>query len=229
MSTQTDPAANFKPPAGMNLDQWMRSRVATRATRSYDWNALKFQADFDPKYRRAQMRYVGTGATGVAVDANTVQAEHFTFSTMILPAGAEGPLASAHRRRRSLLRSARTCQTDRRAEWRDLGDGSWRPGPDFLAGRRVPRRGQHRGRRGTDVCDRRHAPSPPTRPIRRATRCPRSSAEPGIASHQGRSMSVSGIDAITFGASDLPPAASSLTTGACPWSPRLRRNWCSNP
>ena len=88
----TAPTPAYDCPAGMNLDQWMRSRVATRATRSYDWNALKFQADFDPKYARAQMRYVGTGATGVAVDANTVPAEHFTFSTMILPAGAEGPL-----------------------------------------------------------------------------------------------------------------------------------------
>lgn len=88
----TAPAPAYECPAGMSLDQWMRSRVATRATRSYDWNALKFQADFDPKYARAQMRYVGTGATGVAVDANTVPAEHFTFSTMILPAGAEGPL-----------------------------------------------------------------------------------------------------------------------------------------
>ena len=86
------PTPAYECPAGMNLDQWMRSRVATRATRSYDWNALKFQADFDPKYARAQMRYVGTGATGVAMDANTVPAEHFTFSTMILPAGAEGPL-----------------------------------------------------------------------------------------------------------------------------------------
>ena len=90
MNTTASPA--YACPTGMNLDQWMRSRVATRATRSYDWNALKFQADYDPKYRRAQMRYVGTGATGVAEDANTVQAEHFTFSTMILPAGAEGPL-----------------------------------------------------------------------------------------------------------------------------------------
>jgi mannose-6-phosphate isomerase-like protein (cupin superfamily) len=85
-------AAKYTPPAGMNLAEWLNTRVATRATRSYDWNALKFQADFDPKYRRAQMRYVGTGATGVASDRNTVQAEHFTFSTMILPAGAEGPL-----------------------------------------------------------------------------------------------------------------------------------------
>ena len=85
-------ANQYHCPEGMNLSQWMNSRVATRATRRYDWEALKFQADFDPKYARAQMRYVGTGATGVASDENTVAAEHFTFSTMILPAGAEGPL-----------------------------------------------------------------------------------------------------------------------------------------
>lgn len=85
-------AKKYTPPAGMTLADWMATRVATRATRKYDWNALKFQADHDPKYRRAQMRYVGTGATGVASDKNTVPAEHFTFSTMILPAGAEGPL-----------------------------------------------------------------------------------------------------------------------------------------
>ncbi len=38
------------------------------------------------------MRYMGTGATGVAADDNTVPAENFTFSTMVLPAGCEGPL-----------------------------------------------------------------------------------------------------------------------------------------
>lgn len=92
MSNEANQTANYQPPAGMNLGEWMKSRLATRATRSYDWDALKFQADYDPKYRRAQMRYVGTGATGVAEDANTVVSEHFTFSTMILPAGAEGPL-----------------------------------------------------------------------------------------------------------------------------------------
>jgi quercetin dioxygenase-like cupin family protein len=74
------------------LAQMLESRVARLSTRTFDWNALKFQADFDPKYKRAQMRYVGTGATGVAADNNTVPAEHFTFSTMVLPAGCEGPL-----------------------------------------------------------------------------------------------------------------------------------------
>lgn len=82
----------YTPPNGMSLADWLKSRVATRATRKYDWDALKFQADYDPKYRRAQMRYVGTGATGVSADNNSVAAEHFSFSTMILPIGAEGPL-----------------------------------------------------------------------------------------------------------------------------------------
>ena len=78
--------------AGATFAQWMESRVARFATRRYDWNALKFQADYDPKYRRAQMRYVGTGGTGVKSDSSVVPAEHFTFSTMLLPAGAEGPM-----------------------------------------------------------------------------------------------------------------------------------------
>lgn len=76
----------------MSLKQLMEARIARYSTRRYDWDALKFQADFDPKYRRAQMRYVGTGGTGVKSDANVVPAEHFTFSTMLLPAGAEGPM-----------------------------------------------------------------------------------------------------------------------------------------
>jgi quercetin dioxygenase-like cupin family protein len=79
-----------------NFDEQMTRRVARFATRQYDWDALKFQADFDPKYARAQMRYMGTGGTGVASDNNTVPAEHFTFSTMVIPKGNEGP-AHIHR------------------------------------------------------------------------------------------------------------------------------------
>ncbi|WP_442958779.1 cupin domain-containing protein [Providencia sp. PROV066] len=76
----------------MPMAQWIESRIARLEGRKYDWNALKFQADYDPKYRRAQMRYIGTGATGVSNDVNTVPAENFTFSTMVLPAKCEGPL-----------------------------------------------------------------------------------------------------------------------------------------
>ena len=76
---------------GQSFAEWMETRVARKSTRRYDWDALKFQADFDPKYRRAQMRYVGTGGTGVAKDSNTVPSGHFTFSTMVIPAGNIGP------------------------------------------------------------------------------------------------------------------------------------------
>ena len=84
MSTETETAER-------TLADWMETRIARYETRRYDWGALKFQADFDPKYRRAQMRYLGTGGTGVADDSNAVPSEHFTFSTMVLPPGCEGP------------------------------------------------------------------------------------------------------------------------------------------
>ena len=78
-------------PEGSSFEQWMESRVARFSTRKYDFDALKVQADFDPKYRRGQMRYIGTGGTGVAADSNTIPSENFTFSTMVIPAGNEGP------------------------------------------------------------------------------------------------------------------------------------------
>ena len=91
LSEQNNVKRSWDQPEGSNFSQWMESRVARLSTRKYDWDALKFQADYDPKYRRAQMRYIGTGGTGVAADANVIASEHFTFSTMIIPAGHEGP------------------------------------------------------------------------------------------------------------------------------------------
>ena len=88
----TDLPASLQQPEGSNLEAWMQTRIARFSTRRYDWDALKFQADHDPKYRRAQMRYLGTGGTGVGADSNTVENEHFTFSTMLIPAGHVGPL-----------------------------------------------------------------------------------------------------------------------------------------
>jgi mannose-6-phosphate isomerase-like protein (cupin superfamily) len=88
---EADIQAGMLRPQGQSLAQWLEGRVARFATRRYDWDALKFQADYDPAYRRAQMRYMGTGGTGVASDNNTVPAAHFTFSTMVIPAGNTGP------------------------------------------------------------------------------------------------------------------------------------------
>jgi len=90
-SEQQQLAPSWQQPEGSNLAQWMETRVARFSTRKYDFDALKFQADFDPKYRRGQMRYIGTGGTGVAADSSTIPSENFTFSTMIIPAGHEGP------------------------------------------------------------------------------------------------------------------------------------------
>jgi len=90
--TQSASNDSLLQPEGASFAEWMASRCALHKTRRYDWNALKFQADFDPKYRRAQMRYVGTGGTGIAADSSSIPAAHFTFSTMIIPAGHEGPM-----------------------------------------------------------------------------------------------------------------------------------------
>ncbi len=82
---------NLKKASAADFQNFIESRIARFETRRYDFNALKFQADLDAKYRRAQVRYMGTGASGVKTDMNVVPAEHFTFSTMLLPGGCEGP------------------------------------------------------------------------------------------------------------------------------------------
>ena len=96
MSTEAAESALGVVPQDQSLADRITGRIARYETRVLDWKALAFQADFDPKYRRAQMRYVGTGGTGVSKDSNTVPAEHFTFSTMVLPAGCEGPMHVHH-------------------------------------------------------------------------------------------------------------------------------------
>ena len=45
-------AKSWERPAGASLESWMNTRIARYQTRQYDWNALKFQADYDPKYHR---------------------------------------------------------------------------------------------------------------------------------------------------------------------------------
>jgi quercetin dioxygenase-like cupin family protein len=66
--------------------------VARLKDRHLDWGVLDFQTKVNPKYKRAQMRYVGGGGTGQHDDPNIIKAGHFTLSTMILPSGHEGPL-----------------------------------------------------------------------------------------------------------------------------------------
>lgn len=74
-----------------SLEEFEKKYVARLEDRTLDWNVLKFQEEIDPSYRRAQMRYIGRGATANN-DANVIAAEHFTLSTMVLPPGCVGPL-----------------------------------------------------------------------------------------------------------------------------------------
>lgn len=74
-----------------SIQEFEEKYVGRLKDKSYDWDVLKFQEEIDPKYRRAQMRYIGRGATANAAK-DVIEAQHFTLSTMILPAGSVGPL-----------------------------------------------------------------------------------------------------------------------------------------
>jgi mannose-6-phosphate isomerase-like protein (cupin superfamily) len=66
--------------------------IATFRTRVPDWDA--FADARVPGYRRAQMRYIGSGASGKP-DPQALAAQHFTLSIMHVPVG-EGNAAHTH-------------------------------------------------------------------------------------------------------------------------------------
>jgi quercetin dioxygenase-like cupin family protein len=75
-----------------DLDRYLDTLVLTRASREPDWETLAFQTKAGPQFRRAQIRYVGSGATGDHEgDRRIIPSVGFTFSNMLLPPGAEGP------------------------------------------------------------------------------------------------------------------------------------------
>ncbi|WP_248763840.1 cupin domain-containing protein [Pseudarthrobacter sp. SSS035] len=76
----------------IDLEELIDSSIASRESRVVDFDTLKFQTKMGDKFRRGQVRYIGSGATGDHSDDNNIlQAEHFTFSNMVLPAGCVGP------------------------------------------------------------------------------------------------------------------------------------------
>ena len=80
-----------------DLDALIDSCIASRDSRYEDWDTLGFQAKAGDEFRRAQIRYVGSGATGDhETDSRIIPAGGFTFSNMRLPAGAIGPEHTHH-------------------------------------------------------------------------------------------------------------------------------------
>src|SRR5499427_2082282 len=66
------------------LQELLTRQVARFNDRQGDWDAF---ADARVEgYRRAQHRFIGSGASGKA-DANVIPAEHFTLSVMFIPPG----------------------------------------------------------------------------------------------------------------------------------------------
>jgi len=83
--------------ATSDLQEFTDSLMLTRASRHEDWDALGFQAKAGDQFRRAQIRYVGSGATGNHDnDQRIIASRGFTFSNMMLPPGAEGPEHTHH-------------------------------------------------------------------------------------------------------------------------------------
>ena len=80
-----------------DLEALIDSCIASRDTRKEDWDTLAFQAKAGEEFRRAQVRYIGSGATGNhESDSRILPSDHFTFSNMRLPAGAIGPEHTHH-------------------------------------------------------------------------------------------------------------------------------------
>jgi len=81
----------------IDLEALIDRCLATKATRREDWDTLAFQAKAGEQFRRAQIRYIGSGATGDHEnDSRILPAEHFTFSNMVLPPRAIGPEHNHH-------------------------------------------------------------------------------------------------------------------------------------
>lgn len=80
-----------------DLEMLIDSCIAGRDSRVEDWQTLEFQTKAGEQFRRAQIRYIGSGATGDhGGDERTLPSEGFTFSNMRLPVGGVGPEHTHH-------------------------------------------------------------------------------------------------------------------------------------
>ena len=76
----------------VTAESLITTQVARFVDRRGDWDAFA-DARVDG-YRRAQHRFIGSGASGKA-DANVIPADHFTLSIMFVPVG-QGNAAHTH-------------------------------------------------------------------------------------------------------------------------------------
>ncbi len=80
-----------------DLKEFTDSLILTKGSRLEDWDTLGFQTKAGPEFARAQIRYVGSGATGNhESDTRTIPSQGFTFSNMLIPPGGVGPEHTHH-------------------------------------------------------------------------------------------------------------------------------------
>lgn len=97
MTSQVQPTIASEYEDAPDLAAYVDTLIATRESRQPDWDTLSFQTKAGPQFARAQIRYVGSGATGNHDDdARIIPSRGFTFSNMLLPPGAEGPEHTHH-------------------------------------------------------------------------------------------------------------------------------------
>ena len=70
----------------------MDRHIATYGSRRVDWSVFGFEARKDPKFARAQRRYVGASGSLSHADSGSLSATSHTLTIMMLPAGHETPL-----------------------------------------------------------------------------------------------------------------------------------------
>ncbi|MFC3242827.1 hypothetical protein ACFOJ6_11235 [Gordonia humi] len=71
-----------------DLAEYTDSLILTKDSRHEDWDTLAFQTKAGDQFARAQIRYVGSGATGNhGDDQRIIPSQGFTFSNMLLPPG----------------------------------------------------------------------------------------------------------------------------------------------
>lgn len=111
-----------------DLKEFTDSLILTRGSRHEDWDTLGFQAKAGDQFKRAQIRYVGSGATGNHENDNrTIGSRGFTFSNMLLP--------PAPRARSTPTTTPRKPSSSSRARWRSASTATarWRSAPSATA------------------------------------------------------------------------------------------------
>lgn len=76
----------------MSLRELMAKRLARYEDRREDWGVFGFETQLEPKYARAQRRYIGASGSVGHQESNSVEPVAFTMSVQTMPVGHRIPV-----------------------------------------------------------------------------------------------------------------------------------------